>query len=106
MKSEGTCEFDVIHVEEPETKALDLKDALIREYLVHQLSNRMKNIIYMRSEEIASNAVEYLRYKDSISGEDKVDFRYTISFVVNDLIEIIGGIKRDSEIKRDSGVIK
>ena len=64
--------------------------------LVEEISERIKDIIYMdvkpKVRRILWNLVISNPYTD-----DKVEVKWTISFVIEDLIQIIGRIRRNKE---------
>lgn len=57
------------------------------------LSERMKNIVYMKADEYANEVLIYLRDKNFGAGDD-LTISYDVIFCFGDILEIIGGSRR------------
>lgn len=65
--------------------------------IAEELSNRIKNLMYMNAREAVDRCLDRLGGLENIMDyrEGRVDVRYNVEFIVNDLIEILGGIRRE-----------
>ena len=73
-----------------------------REAIIKELAERMKNIVYTTAEDKARAILSSI--EKSIShdtGAEEVNIIYTVTFIINDLLEIIGGLRRKKEKKWD-----
>ena len=61
--------------------------------IITELAERMKDIIYMNAREKAEEALDQI-LEDSLSPNDIIDIDYNIRFVFNDILQILGRIRR------------
>jgi hypothetical protein len=62
------------------------------------IAERMKNLVYMKAEYYADSVLNsVLKYSSFEKGEDEIKFVYKMNFLVNDFIEILGGIRRNGK---------
>lgn len=65
-----------------------------REILEKELTERLKDIVYMKASEGAKKFIDTLENIDFEDGNEKITFTYEIEFIVNDLLQIIGRERR------------
>ena len=61
--------------------------------VVKELAERMKDVVYMNAEEKAESAVNELLELD-LSPDSSININYKITFLLNDILQILGRIKR------------
>jgi len=66
-----------------------------KEAIITELAERMKDIIYMNAREKAEEALDQI-LKDDLHPNDTIDITYNIRFVFNDILQILGRIRRTS----------
>ena len=72
-----------------------LTDYTPEEYhvIVKALAERMKNIVFMSAERRALEVLDSLK-DDTLDPDGRLTIDYKINFLWNDVIEILGGLKR------------
>jgi hypothetical protein len=69
-----------------------------RELVVRELAERLKDVVYMAADEKIEVALDHLgNLKSRIGAEDNIEVRYSINFVIGDIIQIIGNHRRERE---------
>lgn len=66
------------------------------EVIINELSERCKDVVYKKSLSIARQTINILK-NVRMEGGDSIDLDYTITFIVNDILQIIGRIERKGE---------
>jgi len=65
--------------------------------IVKEIANRMRNIVFMNAERLAIQVLTEHRNAIPNGGTGKVEFDFRMGFILNDLMEILGGIRRYQE---------
>jgi len=65
-----------------------------KEIIVDEIANRMKDIVFMNAGKRAAEIVPLIDFNSEDTGSE-VQFVYTINFLVNDFIQILGRKRRD-----------
>jgi len=62
--------------------------------VVKELAERMKDLVYMNAEEKAEEVIDKI-LKENPHPHTKFRINYTFEFMLNDIIQIVGRIRRD-----------
>jgi len=58
-----------------------------------EITRRIKNLIFMAAENQTSEIINKM-VGMSFNGEDTIDIKFSTVFVFNDILEIVGGLRR------------
>lgn len=68
------------------------------EALVPIIAERMKNVVFMNAKQRAREAIEAIKLEwESAESEDSFRIEYKMKLKINDLLEIVGGIRRNAQ---------
>ena len=64
------------------------------EAICKEAASRMRNIVFMNAEQLAEQVLTDYRDQIPSGGTEKVEFDFRMGFILNDLMEILGGLRR------------
>jgi len=69
-----------------------------KEFLIEELSEKMKDVVYMNSRRRAKELVDKLQ-EMNLEPESKLEITYKIVFVFNDILQIVARVRRCKDLK-------
>jgi len=77
---------------------MKLEDLTADEYdkVVIQVGDRVKNLTYMKGEDVARKTLDGIKDVE-LSSDTQIHLNYQIGLLHNDIIEMIGGLRRSKE---------
>lgn len=66
-----------------------------REIVIETMAERIKNVVFMKAKNKAEQVINVAFKTHSLEEDSRLHMKYTITFVVTDLLEIVGGIRRN-----------
>jgi len=71
-----------------------------REAIIKELAERMKDIIYINAEKRAEETLNEI-LSMNLKPNDPITIDYNIQFIFNDILQILGRIRRKRSVKSD-----
>jgi hypothetical protein len=71
-----------------------------KEYIKHELAKRFLNIKYALAYNNAEEAIETIEDMIDtgfVKKNDKISFNFNVEFLINDVLEIVGGLRRKKQ---------
>jgi predicted house-cleaning NTP pyrophosphatase (Maf/HAM1 superfamily) len=64
------------------------------EAIKNKLAERIKDYVFMVAQEKASEVINRMS-KQELIGEDTIEINFQMDFLMNDLLQIVGGFRRE-----------
>ena len=60
------------------------------------LGERIRNVVFMAADKRAKKLLDEIKKYKSFEADEQITITYNVNFLLNDIVEIVGGIKHEN----------